>query len=98
MAHVLFAEEVVLKGELASVRRDQLVTTVRRLARTPDAGKPLRGRLFGCRSVRVGGSENRLVYVHVAARDTVVILAIGRRRDNAVYETAASRVPPDSAL
>jgi plasmid stabilization system protein ParE len=93
LARVRFVEEAVLSGELTTVPRAQLVEAVRRIRDTPDCGKPLRGRLFGCRSIRVGGSENRLVYYERAEQDEVIVLALGRRRDDAVHNTAAGRRP-----
>jgi len=46
---------------------------------------------MGCYSIRVGGSENRIVYMYSQDRDEVTILAIGRRRESAVYDVAAKR-------
>jgi mRNA-degrading endonuclease RelE of RelBE toxin-antitoxin system len=91
VARVHFAEQVVLAGEVALVPRSQLVQAIRRIRDAPEVGKPLRGRLTGCRSVRVGGSENRLVYLHRIEEDEVIVLAIGRRRDDEVYQTAGGR-------
>jgi mRNA-degrading endonuclease RelE of RelBE toxin-antitoxin system len=91
VATVRFAEQVILERELELVRRDQLVAVVRQIRNDPTCGKPLRGPLAGCRSKRIGGSENRIVYHHRVEEDEVIILAIGRRRDDAVYDTAARR-------
>jgi mRNA-degrading endonuclease RelE of RelBE toxin-antitoxin system len=93
VARVRFAEEVVFAGEIALVPRAQLVKAIRRLRDTPEAGKPLRGALTGCRSVRVGGSENRIVYEYRATEDEVIVFAIGRRRGDEVYDAAGGRRP-----
>ena len=53
-------------------------------------GKPLRGRLAGCRRVRTGST--RIVYrVNVQALE-VLIVAVGQRRDAEVYAAAGKRV------
>lgn len=53
-------------------------------------GKPLRGRLAGCRRVRTGNT--RIVYrVNVQALE-ILIIAVGRRRDAEVYAAADKRV------
>lgn len=63
----------------------------------PEAGKPLSGPLRGCHSIRLGGSENRIVYrivqtVSDREEDIVGVIAIGRRREGEVHDTAAARV------
>jgi mRNA-degrading endonuclease RelE of RelBE toxin-antitoxin system len=90
VARVLIHREVVESGELDTVPREQLVQALRRLEREPDWGKPLVRELKGCRSVRIGGSENRLVYR--AHEDTVEVLAIGRRRESEVHRDAERRL------
>lgn len=87
---MIFHSEVVTGDEIDFVTRASLKTAVRRLRDNPEVGKPLTRELAGCRSIRVEGSENRLVYRLVG--DTVQIIAIGRRRDDAVYETATGRL------
>ncbi len=75
------------------VPRAKLKAALREIEQAPEAGKPLGGALRGCRSVRVGGSENRIVYRELHdANANVEVLAIGRRRDDEVYETAEQRV------
>lgn len=95
MARVIFRSEVVISGEIRYVSHGQLAEAVRQLERDPTAGKPLTRELFGLRSLRVGGSENRLVYRHHLhadpAQQQVEILAIGRRRDDEVYGIATGR-------
>jgi Txe/YoeB family toxin of Txe-Axe toxin-antitoxin module len=60
----------VVEEELDIVPRDKLKSTLRELERNPNGGKPLSRALAGCRSVRIVGSENRLVYrVHGADPD-----------------------------
>jgi mRNA-degrading endonuclease RelE of RelBE toxin-antitoxin system len=91
VAHVRFAEQVILEREIELVQRAQLVAAIREIRDDPTCGKPLGGPLAGCRSKRVGGSENRIVYHHRVEQDEVIVLAIGRRRDDAVYRAAAHR-------
>jgi mRNA-degrading endonuclease RelE of RelBE toxin-antitoxin system len=95
VAQVVFRAEVIEQGELNLVPAAKLKEAIRRLKVTPEIGKPLARELAGCRSIRIEGSENRLVYrIHKAeadGEDTVEVLAIGRRRDDEVYDTAASR-------
>ncbi len=82
-----------MEDELGFVPRAKLKRTLRDLERDPDSGKALTRGLTGCRSVRVVGSENRLVYrVRGTGPDAQVeVLAIGRRRDSAVYGVAERR-------
>lgn len=90
MARVLVHREAVESGELDSVPRDQLVQALRRLEREPEWGKPLIRELKGCRSVRLGGAENRLIYrLH---GDIVEVLAVGRRREAEVHADAEKRL------
>lgn len=88
----------MVASELKIVSPASLKEAVRRLERDPECGKPLGGKLAGCRSIRVEGSENRIVYrvrtkgSNGATDVEVEIIAIGRRRDDAVYDTAEKRV------
>ena len=91
MAHVAFRAELVDEGEHLLVPKNQLRKAVARLEREPEAGKPLVRELAGCRSIRVGGSENRLVYRYHPEADLVEVIAIERRRDGAAYDVAAQR-------
>ena len=61
--------------------------------REPEAGKPLVRELAGCRSIRIGGSENRLVYRYHRDAELVEMIAIERRRGGEAYEVAAQRLP-----
>ncbi len=90
MAEVVIRSEVITEGELETVPEAQLRATLRLLAQDPTRGKPLARSLRGCRSIRIVGAENRLVYR--IAGDQVVVLAIGRRRESAVYNVAERRV------
>jgi len=57
----------------------------------PDkAGKPLSGQLAGCRRMRTG--QTRIVYRVNGDRVEVLIIAVGMRRDNEIYDAATSRV------
>lgn len=91
MARVAFRTELVEAGEDSLLTKDQLRKAVRRLEGDPECGKPLLRQLAGCRSIRVGGSENRLVYRYHHDGDLVEVIAIGRRREDEVYEAAAAR-------
>ena len=53
-------------------------------------GKPLAGDLSGCRRIRTG--QTRIVYRVDGDRIEVLIIAVGMRRDNEIYDTASSRV------
>jgi mRNA-degrading endonuclease RelE of RelBE toxin-antitoxin system len=83
--------EVIEDGELDLVPRNMLKAAIRRIRDDPVCGKPLARALAGCRSVRVGGSENRLVY-RLVAPDLIEVIGVGRRRDDEVYDEAATRV------
>jgi mRNA-degrading endonuclease RelE of RelBE toxin-antitoxin system len=92
MTRVVFRSEVIEEHELELVPRAKLVETVRRLERTPEVGKPLRRELAGYQSIHIAGVENRLVYKHHLDGDLVEVIAIERRRENEVYDTAVRRV------
>ena len=53
-------------------------------------GKTLSGQLAGCRRIRTGST--RIVYRINADIIEVLIIAIGQRKDSAVYTTAGNRV------
>jgi mRNA interferase RelE/StbE len=53
-------------------------------------GKQLFGQLAGCRRIRTG--QTRIVYRVDGERVEVLIIAVGMRRDNEIYDTASSRV------
>lgn len=53
-------------------------------------GKELSGQLSGCRRIRTG--QTRIVYRVDGVRIEVLIIAVGMRRDNEIYDTASSRV------
>lgn len=53
-------------------------------------GKALSGSLAGCRRIRTGST--RIVYRVNAAVIEVLIVAVGQRRDSAVYTTAGDRM------
>ena len=53
-------------------------------------GKPLAGQLSGCRRIRTG--QTRIVYRVDGNQVEVLIIAVGMRRDNEIYNTASSRV------
>jgi plasmid stabilization system protein ParE len=97
MARVVFRAEVIESGELDQFPRERLREAVRRLAENPECGKPLARALTGARSIRIGGAEARIVYVHRRAtkkgeEDVAEIIAAGPRRAEAVYRTARDRI------
>lgn len=53
-------------------------------------GKPLAGELAGCRRIRTG--QTRIVYRLNGERIEVLIIAVGMRRDNEIYDVATGRV------
>jgi mRNA-degrading endonuclease RelE of RelBE toxin-antitoxin system len=89
---IVIREEAVESGELSSVSVSQLRKALRSLRDEPERGKPLTRALTGCRSIRIGGSENRLVYRYREDIDQVEVIAVGRRRANDVYDAATGRV------
>ncbi|MFT0868492.1 type II toxin-antitoxin system RelE family toxin [Pseudomonas sp. CAM1A] len=52
-------------------------------------GKPLRGTLAGCRRLRTG--DIRIVY-RINGTEVVLVLCIGARRDDEVYDAANRRI------
>jgi mRNA interferase RelE/StbE len=52
-------------------------------------GKALRGNLAGCRRMRIG--DTRIVYRVDAGAVEVLVVAVGRRRDDEIYRRARSR-------
>lgn len=53
-------------------------------------GKPLRGALAGCRRMRTGNT--RIVYKVDGLAIQVLIIAVGARRDEEIYDLANRRV------
>ncbi|PAU79441.1 type II toxin-antitoxin system RelE family toxin [Halomonas salipaludis] len=53
-------------------------------------GKPLRGALAGCRRIRTGNT--RIVYKVDGLAIQVLIIAVGARRDEEIYDLANRRV------
>lgn len=54
-------------------------------------GYPLRGNLSGLRSLVVGKKKIRIVYRVLGERVMVYVIGIGRRHNDGVYLTAATR-------
>lgn len=74
----------------AQARRILVVIRERIAKGEPDKlGKPLRGTLAGCRRIRTG--EVRIVY-RIQGSEIVVVLCVGARRDDEVYESAVQRI------
>lgn len=53
-------------------------------------GAPLSGNLSGFRKLRIG--DYRVVYQVVDAKVTVLVLAVGPRRDKEIYKAATKRI------
>ncbi|KMN36672.1 plasmid stabilization protein [Chromobacterium sp. LK1] len=53
-------------------------------------GKALSGPLAGCRRIRTG--QTRIVYRVNGLRIEVLIIAVGMRRDNEIYDAASGRI------
>ncbi len=53
-------------------------------------GKPLSGELAGFRRIRTG--QTRIVYRVDGTRIEVLIIAVGMRRDNEIYDLAVGRI------
>ncbi|WEK32869.1 MAG: type II toxin-antitoxin system RelE/ParE family toxin [Candidatus Pseudomonas phytovorans] len=74
----------------AEARRILKVVRERIAEGEPDKlGKTLRGVLAGCRRLRTG--DVRIVY-RIQGTEVVVVLCVGARRDDEVYEAAVKRV------
>lgn len=92
---IVWHDEAVAAGEPELVPKDKLRKAKARLLQNPECGKTLGRQLTGARSIRVGGSENRLVYRLIReAPDSLLIeiLALERRRGNEAYDTAEGRI------
>ncbi len=87
--HAAVEEDLVALGTVGA-RRALAVIEERIMRGEPDkAGKPLRVSLSGCRRIRTGNI--RIVYRVDGKRVELLIVAIGARRDDEVYQTAESR-------
>ena len=84
MKHQLELTPTALKmlGEIADQRiREKIAQRIDRLAEEPEKqGKPLVGELAGYRSVRAGGQGYRILFTIKQEAATVVVLAVGLRR------------------
>lgn len=83
-------EEDLKELGTAEARRVLKVIRERLAEGEPDKiGKPLRGALAGYRRVRTGGV--RIVY-RICGTEIALVLCVGARRDDEVYEAAIGRV------
>lgn len=74
----------------ASVKRVKTVIENRIINGSPDkSGKPLRKNLASCRRIRVG--DIRIIYKIFEKEIQVMVIAIGMRRNNAIYNLAYKR-------
>jgi plasmid stabilization system protein ParE len=95
MAHVVFRAEVIEEGELGLVTPADLKVAIRTLRDNPERGKPLQRELAGCRSLRIEGTQKRLVYRIRRSADSdplVEILGIGPRREGEIHQTGRNRL------
>jgi mRNA interferase RelE/StbE len=71
----------------ADARQILRVITQRLQYGEPDkAGKPLAGRLVGCRRIRTG--DKRIIFRVDRQTIEVLVIAVGHRRNSVVYEKA----------
>jgi mRNA interferase RelE/StbE len=78
--------------QLGSAEAKRVLKVVRERIATgePDKiGKPLRGALAGYRRIRTG--DVRIVY-RVNGTEIILVLCVGARRDEEVYDSATKRV------
>lgn len=76
----------------ASVKRVEKVINKKIINGSPDKlGKPLRKALADCCRYRVG--DIRIVYKIFEKEVKVLVVAVGMRRDDEVYDTATARKP-----
>ena len=91
---VLYHPEV--EQDLRSLGRTEAKTILKvineRIANgEPDKiGKTLSGELAGCRRIRTG--QTRIIYRVDGTRIEVLVIAVGMRRDNEIYDAAYGRV------
>lgn len=82
-------QDLALLGK-AEARRVLKIVRERIAEGEPDKiGKPLRGALAGHRRIRTG--DVRIVY-RIEGNEIVLVLCLGSRRDDEVYEAANRRV------
>jgi len=87
--HPEVEQDLVLLGK-AEAKRVLKVIRERIVEGEPDKiGKPLRGALAGHRRIRTG--DIRIVY-RIEGNEIVLVLCLGARRNDEVYETANRRV------
>lgn len=86
---------VALDG--SSVKRVEKVIKKSIINGSPDKlGKPLRKDLADCRRIRVG--DIRIVYKIFKKEVQVLVIAVGMRRNNKIYDTAETRQPRQLSL
>jgi mRNA-degrading endonuclease RelE of RelBE toxin-antitoxin system len=90
------AETDVAKADGSQL--DSIAKGLNKLRTSPHLrGEPLRDQLEGLRKLIVGSRNLRIVYLYVEESDEVLVIAIGHRRDEAVYKLALSRISDDPA-
>ena len=71
---------------------------LKKLQVSPDLrGEALGDKLAGYRKLVLGTRKLRIVYKYDPLEDLVIVIAIGRRRDEEVYKLALSRISDDVA-
>lgn len=91
MANVRLTDDA--RADLQGLDRSAQAMVVKRLQMIradPTVGKPLTRGLRGCRSLRVGNRDWRIVYID--NDDEVLVVAIGRRDGAVAYREAERRV------
>lgn len=86
----MFTAPVVMNKEFAILNRGEQRRMLERLETAPETQKPLTGPLVGYRRYRC--DDKRVVFKIDDASSTVVVIAVGYRRNSEVYGIAASRV------
>ncbi|RON57010.1 type II toxin-antitoxin system RelE family toxin [Pseudomonas frederiksbergensis] len=88
--HPEVQKDLDLLGAVAANRILDVIE-VRIINGEPDkSGKPLRASLAGCRRIRAG--DTRIVYRVDGKAIQVLIVAVGARRDEEVYDAAERRL------
>ncbi|MCS2611021.1 type II toxin-antitoxin system RelE family toxin [Halomonas dongshanensis] len=92
--HVIYhpdaQQDLIRLGSAAANRILDVIEERIRDGEPDKLGKPLRGSLTGCRRIRTGNT--RIVYKIDGLAIHVLIIAVGARRDEEVYDLADRRV------
>ncbi len=83
-------DDLKMLGSFEAIRILKVIKSRIENSEPDKSGKTLKGILSGCRKIRVGNT--RIIYQVDKGRIRVLIIAVGIRRDNEVYEMAEKRV------